>query len=55
MATLADEVTEVDTVARVAKLTRREKLPMIYHEFNITKPDSSLNVQLKVEDIEDTR
>ena len=45
----------MDCGARLNRLKHRKKLPMIYHEVNITKVDSSLNVQMKVDDPEETR
>ena len=39
----------------MASLTRRKKIPLIYHFLNITNAYSALTVQVKVDTPQDTR
>ena len=46
-------VNKVNVTDRLAILTARNKPPIIYHQLNVTRPYSSINVQILLQDPED--
>lgn len=54
--TFSDEHRPIVSVkSRIDALTKREKLPMIYHYFNASIIDPSLNIMIKVDNISSSR
>lgn len=45
-----DQISEVHVQDRIDALLKRDKPPMIYHYTNITRPNTTFNIQLKVTD-----
>lgn len=45
----------VNVNARLDTIKKRNKLPLIYHQINITQPYSTLNLEFKVDNDTSTR
>ena len=47
--------TPVNSKARLDTIKKRGKLPLIYHQINVTQPYSTLNLMFNVDQINETR